>query len=188
MVQGGCDTTSSAGTGLRASITERDVCTVLGNWLESIFPSTTVIRQGQQNQSAPPNCCFVLMTIISRERIATNGWSYTTSTRDVTEQTKFSVQVSIFGKGSGDLIQTAMTLWRDMNAVDFFRASGLPIAPLYTSDPRQLGFINDSKQYEDNWSADFNLQANITLNVPQQFADKLTIDTLEVDTTYPPKE
>lgn len=188
MVQGGCNAPSAAGAGLKASITESDVCTVLGNWLESIFPSTTIIRKGQQNQSAPPNCSFALMTIINRERLATNGWDYTETTRNVTEQTKFSVQVSVFGKGAGDLIQAATALWRDMNAVDFFAASGMPIAPLYASDPRQLGFINAEKQYEDNWSADFQLQANITLNVPQQFADKLTIDTIEVDTTYPPKE
>ncbi|MFS8371315.1 phage neck terminator protein [Acetobacter indonesiensis] len=188
MVQGRSNPPDITAPGLLVTPSEQDIYTVVKAWITSVLPFPVIIRQGQQNDVAAPADPFMLMTIIGRERIATNGWTYTDTARVVVEQTRIAIQISAFGKGSGNLIQSVLMLWRDMNAVDYFKSSGFPIAPLHTSDIRQLGFINAEKNYEDCWSVDLILQANITTQVPQQYANKLTIDTLEVDTTYPPKE
>ncbi|MBS0959782.1 phage neck terminator protein [Acetobacter thailandicus] len=167
---------------------EADIYTVTGQWLGSIFPFTVNVIQGQQNRAPlPPDPCLI-MTIIDRTRLATNSSSYTESTRTVTEPTQITMQVQTFGRGSGNLIQSVKQLWRDENAVDFFKQSGFPLAPLYTSGIRQLGFINGERQYEDQWSIDLLLEANITITLPQQTANKLTIGTISVDAEYPPEE
>ncbi|WP_215762195.1 LIC_12616 family protein [Acetobacter sp. P1H12_c] len=188
MVQGRSNPPDITAPGLLVTPSEKEIYTAVKAWITSILPFSITIRQGQLNDVPAPVDPFMLMTIIGRERIATNGWTYTETERVVVEQTRISMQISAFGQGSGNLIQSVLMLWRDMSAADALAASGLPIAPLHTSDIRQLGFINAEKNYEDCWSVDLILQANITTRIPQQFADKLTIDTLEVDTTYPSEE
>ncbi|MFT8720024.1 LIC_12616 family protein [Acetobacter sp.] len=168
--------------------TEKDIYTAMRAWLLSILPDCMRVIQGQQNRAAAPLDPFAVMTIIARDRIATNGWSYTDTTRVVEEQVKLTMQVSVFGQASSNQMQLITALWRDMEAVDYFRAQPIPITPLYTSSTRQLGFINGERQYEDCWSVDLTMQVNLTVSVPQQFADSLSVDLIEVDTSYPEQE
>lgn len=173
---------------ITASLSESDVTNALRAFLMSILPGNVVVMLGQRNRVAPPAGPFVLMTIILRQQIATNGSRYTSSARIVTRQERVTIQISAFGVGAGDRIERIVTLLRDPYATEFFSGVNSAVAPLYADDPRQMAFVNDSHQYEDQWSADLHVQANYEFTIPQQFADKLTIDTLEVDTTYPPEE
>ncbi|MBO1325347.1 hypothetical protein K2X14_11590 [Acetobacter sp. TBRC 12305] len=186
MVESSGDTADAAP--FVVSPTESEIYTAVRSWLLAILPAGMRVIQGQQNRQAPPTDPFATMTIIGRERIATNGWSYGTATRDVTEPVQITMQIGLFGPASSNQMQTVTALWRDMQAVDFFDGLGIPLTPLTTSDTRQLGFINGEKQYEDLWTVDLSMQVNLSVSVSQDFATSLPVQTLEVDTTYPPGE
>lgn len=171
------------------SPTESEIYKAVGRWLQSILPSGMAVVQGQQNRNAPPRAPFAVMVIIGRERIATNGWTYDgASARTVTEQVQVTMQINLFGPASSNQMQVVTALWRDMQAVDFFRSLGVPIAPLTTSTTRQLGFETGERQYDDLWTVDLTMQVTLTLRHPQQFATSIPIQLIEVDTTYPPTE
>lgn len=171
------------------SPTESEIYTAIRAWLLEILPSGMRVIQGQQNRQAAPRDPFAVMTIIGRERIATNGWTYDgTSTRTVTEQVRITMQISLFGPASSNQMQLVTALWRDMQAVDYFRNQSVPVCPLTTSTTRQLGFITGERQYEDCWSVDLSMQVNLTVTMPQQFATSIPVTLIEVDTTYRPTE
>lgn len=120
---------------------------------------------------------------------------YRPGLRNVLQATQMTVQVDVHGPASADSVQAIATLFRDQYACDLFRfgpavdaensgpidseagwaitSEPLDIQPLYTSDPRQVPFVNAEQNYEYRWSIDLVLQANIVVTVPQQFADKL---------------
>ncbi|GAN72111.1 hypothetical protein ASY01nite_13970 [Acetobacter syzygii] len=171
------------------SPTESEIYKAVGQWLQSILPSGMAVVQGQQNRNAAPCDPFAVMTIIGRERIATNGWTYDgESARTVTEQVQVTMQINLFGPASSNQMQVVTALWRDFEAVDFFRSLNIPIAPLTTSTTRQLGFETGERQYDDLWTVDLTMQVTLTLTHPQQFATSIPIQLIEVDTTYPPTE
>lgn len=182
------ESAGDAADGYILTPTDTDIYTAVRAWLLSILPGNVRVIQGQQNRAAPPPGPFISMTLIGRERIATNGTEYTDTKRIVSEQVKRTMQLDLFGSASGDMMQVVTALWRDFQASDYFRNSGGILSPLYTSSVRQLGFINGAKQYEDCWSVDLAFQTTQKISIPQQFADTLSIDLIEVDTTYPPQE
>ncbi|MCP1202252.1 phage neck terminator protein [Acetobacter oryzoeni] len=182
MVQTG----SGAADPIATNLSEDDVTTALRAFLLSILPAGTEVRLGQQNRVVAPLGLFVLMTIVVRQQIATNGSKYGIGTRTVSRQEHVTIQVSVFGPGAGDMIERIVTLFRDPYACQFFqqeRPQG-DVAPLYADDPRQTGFINGERQYENNWNADLHLQANYQYTIAQQFADAATIDLINVDAAY----
>lgn len=177
-----------ASDGVIVTPTESQIYAAFRAWLISILPSGMMVIQGQQNRFAPPPDPFAVMTIIDRERLALNGWTYGTDTRVVTDIVSLKMQIKLFGPASSNQMQTVTSLWRDMQAADYFRASGLPIAPLYTSNVIQLGFVTGERQYEDCWTVDLIAQVNISLTLSQDFATSIPVGVIEVDTTYPPEE
>lgn len=86
------------------------------------------------------------------------------------QPTRLIYQLDVYGAGSGDHAQVISTLFRDEYATQRFPTS---IQPLDCSDPRQMPFITGEAQYEDRWIVEASLQANITIQAPQQFADQL---------------
>lgn len=84
---------------------------------------------------------------------------------------------------SGDMVQTFTTLFRDPYGVDFMEPLG--VVPLYTSEPRQVPFINGEQQVESRWVVDAVMQVNeLVTNLPHQFADELEIDVVDVGTYH----
>ena len=104
----------------------------------------------------------------------------------ILEPTEVTVQLDVHGPHSADNAQTISALFRDDFAVQFFDDTGFDLAPLYTSDPRQIPFSNDQQQVEYRWVIDAVLQVNPVLTVPQQFADALAVGVVSVDAAYPP--
>ncbi len=98
-----------------------------------------------------------------------------------------TMQIDVHGLSSSDNAQIISTCFNDKFAVEFFAAlvPSVPITPLFSVDPRQIPFINAEKQYEDRWIVDVNLQANQSALVPQQFADVVDVDVVNVEATYP---
>ncbi len=102
------------------------------------------------------------------------------------QEAEFHVQLDVHGPASGDNVVRLATLLRDEYATQWFDDSGLDLNALYAGDPRQVPFINAEAQWEDRWTLDVALQANQVVQVPQQFADRLHADLIEVDAVYPP--
>ncbi|NTF54926.1 hypothetical protein G6L12_08465 [Agrobacterium rhizogenes] len=101
------------------------------------------------------------------------------------QPTRVTVQLDVHGPNSSENAQTISTLFRDDFAVQAFKASGFDVTPLYVSDPRQLPFENENQQTENRWMVDAVMQANQTIRAPQQFADELDVDVIDVDAEYP---
>lgn len=99
---------------------------------------------------------------------------------------RVSVQLDVHGPGGSDNTVVITTLFRDSYGIEQFKATGFDVAPLYTSEPRQLPFLNGEQQIEQRWIIDAVLQCNPVVTVPLQYADALTIELVEVDTVYPP--
>ncbi|WP_053080458.1 phage neck terminator protein [Methylobacterium variabile] len=82
---------------------------------------------------------------------------------------------------ASDTAQAIATVLRDLSGVDMLRASGLPITPLHADDPKQVPFVNAEGQYESRYVVEAHLQADQTLLLPQQYADRLDVDRIPVD-------
>lgn len=171
--------------------------TVLRSFLLSIMPIGTEVLQGLDNRvPEPASEDFVLMTEILRERLATNEVSYddgfpaSAQKRHAMQSTRLTVQLDVHGPNSSANAQIISTLFRDEYAADQFEASGYALAPLYTSEPRQLPFHNAEHQIERRWSIDALIQVKPIVTSGQDFADALSINPLgavtNVDSTYPP--
>lgn len=176
------------------SQTQSQVLTVLKAYLQALtgFPNTSVI-QGQPNRVAQPKATdYIVFTLFGRQRLATNEVEYSSSTATLldqktqTQSTQLTVQVDIYGPQSADWAQVLTTEWRSFDATDYFQAAGFDEAPLYTSEPRQLPFHDESNQVQNHWSIDLYLQVNVGVTSSQQFADSLSAGIINVDAEWHP--
>lgn len=182
--------------------TEDQVMALLRSFLLKILPGTmttpptTEVVQGQQNRVPEPSADdYVVMVPLMRPRLSTASNTYTDTTDPVgnpsgtnaaTASTEFVVQLDFHGPNSGDYAQMATTLFRDEYACEFFAAGAITAAPLYTSDPRQMPFINGEAQFEDRWTIDASIQINPTVTVPQSFAGTLgPVGIISIEAKYP---
>ena len=166
-------------------LTESDVFTTLRTALLSWLPGNTPVIKAQQNRVPEPiESDFVVMLPVFRRRLSTNLVTYSDgfdlslpSTRTDTQETEITIQLDVHGPHSADNSTVVSTLFRSGVACEAFAATGLPIAPLYSTDPRQLVFVNSEDQFEDRWTFDVVLQANIDVTTPQQFAAEVDVNT-----------
>lgn len=99
---------------------------------------------------------------------------------------KFTVQLDIHGDLGADNAHIISTLFRDDYGVQLFKSSGFDVTPLYATEAKQLPFLNGEQQIESRWTMDIVVQCNPVVTVPQQFADQLAINIINVDAIYPP--
>jgi hypothetical protein len=105
--------------------------------------------------------------------------------KHLVQPTEIVIQLDVHGPASADNAQIITTLFRDEYATQAFAEQQDVAAPLYTSDPRQMPFINAEQQYEWRWVIDASLEARITTSVLQQFADQVAVSLIPVDLFYP---
>ncbi|KVS50696.1 hypothetical protein WK39_27945 [Burkholderia cepacia] len=193
------------------SFTDRQALAALRMFLLSLVPDGVEIVRGLDNRvPEPPGADFIVVTPILRERLSTNvatyrdGFPASPSVKGVRQATRLTVQIDVHGPASGDTVQVIATLWRDPFASDALTAAGIDIAPLYSSEPRQMPFLNEARQVEPRWSVDLVMQVNPLVTVPQDFAAALEVGTAghpvtatttrpqpwngirDIDTTFPP--
>lgn len=175
------------------SLTESQTLQATGNFLVAVLPTGTAVVVGQDNRVASPQSTnYAVMTPIMRTRLATNETTYSDGfpsnpqTRADKQATMVTIQVDTFGPLSADHAQLIQTLLRSDWGVDQFATSGFDVTPLYTSEPRQMKFNDESAQVQQRWSIDLQLHCNPIVTVPQDFADQLTVGVIEVDEAYPP--
>lgn len=157
-------------------------------FLLDILPEGTVVVQGQVNRVPEPvGENFVVMWQNARSRLATNESHYDyENSQHIQQSTQVSLQLDVHGPSSSDNAQIIMTLARDPFGVDFYKALGTGIAPLYTSEPKQIPFLNGEQQYEDRWTIDLELQVNPIVTIKQEYARSVDVTLIEVDAEYPP--
>ncbi|MFT8419753.1 MAG: hypothetical protein ABF636_13135 [Acetobacter sp.] len=168
--------------------TDTQVYGAVRNWLVSHLPACVQVVQGQQNRVAPPPAPFVTITLVERTRLATNGWYYTATTREVSEPVRLGLQLGIFGAGAGGYAQTIAALWRDPLAGAFFAGGPFQLAPLDVAAPTQSGFRDAEHQYEENWTVTLHMQVTFCLSIAQDFATTLSAIALSADAADPPEE
>ncbi len=178
------------------SLTQTQIFTALVSVLNTFGLSSATAGQsvpvirGQTNRVPEPNATdFVVLWPISRTRLAMNVDTWQTATPpvsiDAMQETEVTIQADIHGPASADNAARITTLFRDQFGVSAFQALGVALAPLYTSDPKQMPFDNGEQQIEERWTVDLTMQANITLTSQAQFADAVSVTTMAVDTAFP---
>jgi len=104
-------------------------------------------------------------------------------TESISQDTDIVVQLDVHGPSSADNAQRISTLFRDAYGVAQFAPN---LAPLYTSDPKQMPFITGEDQYDNRWTLDLHLEAkDVISNIPQQFADQIEAGVISVEAEYP---
>lgn len=111
--------------------------------------------------------------------------------QDIAQAVKWAIQLDFHSRDprvAGDAAVTFSTLFRDAYAVESFAAQSpaTGVVPLYCEDPKLVPFTQDQQQYEERWVVEALLQANVIVSVPQQFADAVSVQLIDVDAVYPP--
>lgn len=101
------------------------------------------------------------------------------------QETRVVIQLDVHGPNAHDNSQVITTLFRDDMAVQFFDAYASGIVPLHADDARLVSFDNDQQQVEIRYMIEAHLQVDQVVQVPQQFADQLSISLNPVDVTIP---
>ena len=177
------------------SLTESQTLQALGQVLTQLLPDGLEIVTAQDNRvPEPAGPDFVMMSLpIVSERLSTNVVTYNDETtqpepglRMDLMPSKVTVQVDVHGPAASNNARVIQTLIRSSYGVDLFKATGFDVTPLYTSEPRQLPFTNESQQVEKRVSIDIFLQCNPVVTTGQDFALSLDVGLVNVDVTYPP--
>jgi hypothetical protein len=102
---------------------------------------------------------------------------------EIEQAIRLAITLNCYGSASSDWAVMLSTVLRDEYAI----APLLPIlAPLYTDDPMFAPLVDGEEEYEARWIVPAFLQYNPVTSVPQQFADTVDANTINVDVSYPP--
>lgn len=169
-------------------LTEDALVDALGAFVQVIVGEQVAVVRGQQNRVPPPKGRYVYITPILAPALSLPRTTYADvpsgGTMTLTRPTQWTAQIDCYGDGAQDMALAICIALRSSYGCNALKASGAQ--PLYTGEPRQLPFITGEDQYLERWSVDAVLQFNPSITVPQQFADQLRVDFVEVDTKYPP--
>lgn len=105
----------------------------------------------------------------------------------MTQPTDVNVQLDVHSNdlsAASDYAQVIATMFRDDRGYQALAASGFPITPLYTDDPKQMPFTNAEGQFESRYVVMAHLQVDQTITPSQQFADTANVGLIPVDIFY----
>lgn len=177
---------------LAVSPTLQAVYTKLRALVLAVVPANVEVVQGIDNRvPAPPrDPGYVVMTAVLEQRLRTNVGVYddpniipNDGTLALEQGTRLTVQLDCYGAAAGDWAAQLSTVLRNEYAVD---ALAPDCAPLYADEPRLDPFVAGERQFEQRWIVGAVLQYNPRTVTPQQFADTLNVELIEVDEAYPP--
>lgn len=168
---------------IQVSLTEDDIMTGLRAFLLEVLPDGIEVVQGQDNRVAmPAGADFVVMTPARREQLSQTAHLYDpdAGTKEVSRSTSMHFQLDVYGPNGSDNTQVITTLFRDEYGFDYFAPCGL--APLYCDDGQQMPLVTGEEQWIQRWMTRGVLQTNLAVTVPQEFADEIEFELIEVDT------
>lgn len=166
-------------------VTEEQVLTKVGDFLASIVPAGTPILLGPLNRVAQPAVPHVIFTPIMRTRLRTNIHEDNSVTQETTteEGAKVTVQFDFYGEKAGDWSASAETLWRDEYGCDILSPEA---KPLYTDTANMVPLVTGEDQFLKRFVLTATLQWNVRVTVPQQSANVLDYELINVDERFPP--
>jgi hypothetical protein len=175
------------------NITDTIITTVVRAWIMDIIGNGVPVVLGQDPAVPEPvEDDWIEMTMGPlRQRLGTNvieyfdpeagvelsleNQPYANGQRIVTNMVQVNLQIDVHGPNSSTYVTIIETLFRDDDSCYFFAGQNSGLTPLYSSDPRQMAFINEGAQAEDRWTIDLSIQANFVVTRPQQFAGELEL-------------
>jgi len=148
------------------------------------FVGGVPIVRGQVNRVPMPQGAFVELTEILTVDLSVPYAGYDTvlGTAILHGPARIDIQVDFYGPVAGDYCKAAMTAFRTGWGFDAFPTD---IKPLYMSDGAQSPLITGEQQYETRWTLTASMQYNPTVSVPQQFANALAVNIVNVERAYP---
>jgi hypothetical protein len=154
-------------------------------FLLGIVPAGTIVLKGPVNRAAQPPVDHIVVTPTYRKRLRTNQYTDDpiADTTALEEGVQLDVQVDCYGGTlAPDWAAMIETVWKSEYACSALTTC----QPLYADDARQIPLVTGEEQYLQRWMVRAVLQYNPVTTTPQQFADALTVVTVNVDKTYPP--
>jgi hypothetical protein len=170
------------------TVTEDDLVDALGAFADTLVDCAVV--RGLVNRVSPPKGEYVTIMPIGMVGLSTVTTAYsdpapTMGTRTLTRATQWAAQVDCYGAKAQDRALMLSIALRSPYGCEVFAEGGIA-QPLFTGEPKQLPFITGEDQYMERWAFDAVLQFNPSVVLPQQFAEALHINLVEVDTKFPP--
>lgn len=169
------------------SITIDDLMTALRGFLLSTTGVSEVI-QAFSNDVAMPKGESIVMSDLGTRGLSTDTATYHSGAAQHSRSTQWRCQIDIYGERSHDLATIIATLWRSNYGCNDLQLRLPGFQPLYSSEPRQMNFINSEAGYEQRYTLDLISNFRPIVTVPQDFATRLDLQLIEVDTTYPSSE
>lgn len=162
-----------------------EVLTKVRAFLLSIVPAGTPVLRGPVNRVAQPAVDHVIFTPIMRNRLRTNLHEDNSVTQETTteEGAKVTVQFDFYGEKAGDWSAFAETLWRDEYTCDILSPEA---KPLYTDTANMVPLVTGEDQFLERFVLTATLQWNVRVTVPQQSANALDYELINVDARFPP--
>lgn len=154
-------------------------------FLLTIVPAGTIVLRGPVNRTAQPVDDHIVITPTYRKRLRTNQYTDDpiADTTAMEEGVQLDVQTDCYGGTlAPDWATMIETVWRS----EYATAALTVCQPLYADDARQIPLETGEEQYLQRWMVRAVLQYNPVTTTPQQFADALTVVTVDVDEAYPP--
>ena len=155
------------------SLSQADVLTALRAALLSLLTGYEVV-QAQDNGVPMPTGPFIAMTVHAIQRLSTNVDTYagSPSIKSIETDTRFDVDLDIYGPLAGDAAATIQAVLRDEAGVALFPTT---VVPLFADDPMQMPLITGEQTYLQRWKVTVALQYNPVVTLPQDSALALTI-------------
>lgn len=160
-----------------SSISIDTVIDALKDFITPFMQGGQVVRAQVNRVAMPLVPCAVLTELLEVDlSVPYEDYQPDDSTTTLHGRTRIDVQIDLYGAQAGELCQSIKTAFRTLWAYDKFPDS---VKPLYTSDGVQSPLITGEQQYESRWTITVSMQYNPQATVPQQFADTLTVSTLQ---------
>lgn len=146
---------------------------------------------GLANRVSMPTTGFVLIQAITTRRLRWNLHDFQTlapTEADIIEGIEVQVQIDCYGPqttettdNTGVASDWAQILSATLN--DEFGCTALApsnLQPLYANEARMIPLVDGEEQYEERWSLDAHFQYNPVVTIPQQSANVLKLDLIDV--------
>lgn len=170
--------------GVSNSLSQSDMFTALRTFLLSVVSMPVI--QSQQNRVSLPTGNFIAMTSLGMEGKSTNTVTYsdqssTPGSEKHYRTTLWRAQVDVYGSEAGQIANALAVAFRSEWGCEAFAASGFPVTPAYTDEPRNTAFIDSESQYEDRWTMTMVMVIDNSVTLPRYFFDSANVEAYSVD-------
>lgn len=159
-------------------ITEDQIIDVAADFLETIIGDC---YSAQVNRIPTAKGAFSILTPLRYIRISTTSGNKSQGEEiALTEVRQMDMQVDIYGEGAANRAISLETLWRSDYAYQGLKTIDQRVAPLYCSEVTRSPFVDESSQWLERYIITLSMQVHITINVPQEYFNRVEFTTEKV--------